>query len=54
MASAFSPDKLSRARNVSLMSTVTEILEAVKRLPKQEKGEFLERMEENDARNQSR
>ena len=30
------------------MSTVTEIIEAVKRLPEQEKGEFLARLAELD------
>ena len=30
------------------MSTVTEILEAVKQLPKEQKGEFLDRLREVD------
>jgi hypothetical protein len=38
----------ARACSLLAMSTVTEILEAVKQLPEEQKGEFLDRLREVD------
>jgi hypothetical protein len=45
------PDGVTNAAwgyKLSAMSTVTEILEAVKQLPEEKKGEFLDRLREID------